>query len=407
MVDFDYETQVEAVPGLEQKLSFSDRYKALEKIGKGGQGKVYKVEEVETGKIYAVKRVPLDRWEEVDQLEAEVRALRLLNHPNIVAYLESSSEEDEWKDPEFRLIMEYIDGKSASQLLSERKLSEEELLKIRDQIIAGLQYAHQQGIVHRDIKPKNIMLTKEGQVKITDFGLAKFLEEETRLSSVGKGTISYMAPEQIFGGKITPETDYHGLGLTLIALASGKERADDIRHQKPKEDIERLRSQGKYSSAFLDSLERLVDEDPEKRKEGLSLHDLMENRQIDLKENYFESFTYGLGIATLPAITLGVMYGVNVESPAFAIFVGLVFQTVGGLVGYSVGRIRNNIRRRKARKQQEQKLTRVVQEAYAGALDSSQLNPGRKALPLEEDKDNLMNQCQGHLFQVLMEIIHY
>ncbi|MDP3640417.1 MAG: serine/threonine-protein kinase, partial [Nanoarchaeota archaeon] len=259
---------------LEDRLSFEERYRNLGLIGSGGQGQVFKVEERATGTPYAAKRFILDNWEELQRLEDEVKALQKLQHPNIVAYQDHSALEENWS-PELFLVTEYVEGKSLAQYLAEGKqFSEEEIIDIKEQLVAGLTYAHSQSIVHRDIKPENILLTEEGIVKITDFGLAKFLGEKTRTKSAGKGSIYYMAPEQILGRRITEATDYHGLGLLLVALASGKERTDDLRYQKPAEDIAQLRKAGRYSAPFLDSLELLVDEEPEKRKEGLLIKDI-------------------------------------------------------------------------------------------------------------------------------------
>ena len=260
---------------LEERLSFSEQYRVLESLGDGAQGEVFKVEKISLGTYDAAKIIGLkgkDAWEKLQRLQDATRALKALSHETIIAYKGDYEAKDTYGRPEFILVMEYVDGKSLADCLEEgRQFREEELEKIREQLIAGLSHAHERGIVHRDMKPKNILLRDDGTIKIGDFGIAKFLQEETRDSSVGKGTLCYEAPEQLFGGKITEATDYYGLGLTLLALASVKERTDDIRFQKPLDDIARLRKTGRYSAPFLDSLELLVDENPARRKEGLRI----------------------------------------------------------------------------------------------------------------------------------------
>src|SRR3989344_4053669 len=142
-------TETEVRQDLEQKLSFSDRYKTFEKIGKGGQGKVYKVEEVATGNVYAAKIISLNDWTEISELEKEERALRILDHENIVGYEGYFVQKDLRGDPEFILVTEYIEGRDLSSLLNTgKKFTEEELLRIREQALAGLKYAHLAGVVH-------------------------------------------------------------------------------------------------------------------------------------------------------------------------------------------------------------------------------------------------------------------
>jgi len=125
-----------------------------------------------------------------------------------------------------------------------------------------LSYAHQRGIVHRDINPRNLMLTTQSTVHVTDFGLSKILGQETHLSSNGVGTIYYMSPEQLKGNPITPASDYYSLALTLIALASTQERTDDCRHDNP---LRKLHKLTHLSSQFRSELESLLHPNPHQR----------------------------------------------------------------------------------------------------------------------------------------------
>lgn len=253
------------------KLSFEERYEVLKRIGGGGEAIVYKVRDKQTGAICVARRTKDP--EELEKLRDEAQALLNVNHPNIVRVHDVLVEVDpKWKTEEFILITEFVEGANLSDLIKKgKRFSESELASMRDQLMSALQEAHTKGIIHRDIKPSNVMavLQEDGTLKFTliDFGLAKFAGRSTRTRSMGKGTIYYMAPEQIFGLPITPATDIHGLGLTLLAMMRGKERSDDIRHQKPADDIARLRavSPAYLSAEFIDALETMLDEDPRKR----------------------------------------------------------------------------------------------------------------------------------------------
>lgn len=247
----------------------------LEEIGQGSQGKLYKATDKESGAVVAMKRLQLKKATAIDdvhRLEDAARALEQISHPHVVGYRGTATREDDCGSPEFWLSMEYVDGTSlAHAMRNGRRLTEEELYAIAEQTLEGLAATHARGIVHRDVKPSNILQTEDRTVKLADFGIAKFLGEQTRGSSlIGKGTTEYMAPEQ-FDPKlpITPATDYYGLGMTLLELATGRERKGAYFHEDPKEDIAALRKSDHLSKKFVDDLELLVDANPEKRKEGV------------------------------------------------------------------------------------------------------------------------------------------
>ena len=246
---------------------FHDKYAVLRLLGSGGQGQVYLVEEKDTGTKYAAKRITIDSWDELKPLETEVKALQQLNGGHIPRLHQYTVVESQFKTPEFVMVTEYISGKNFSEMMQDgKRFSEDELKNIRAQTLEALTEAHSKGIVHRDLKPSNIMMNEAGIVYVTDFGLAKFLGDATHMSSAGKGSIYYMAPEQLKGDAIGVETDYYQLGLTLIALASGRERSDDIRHEKPLEQLAKLTH---WSAGFRSSLEKLVAEDVKMRWEGV------------------------------------------------------------------------------------------------------------------------------------------
>ena len=259
----EYEAALE--PRVES-LTFQDRYTRLGLIGSGGQGQVFKVRDNYTNEVLAAKRISLDSWDEVDRLQNEARALENLNHPSIPNYRSFYVQEDsQWGTPDYILVTDYAAGESLSQKLEQgKRYNEKELQDIKVQVLDALHEAHSKGIVHRDIKPANIIIDENGNVKVTDFGIAKFLGERTKTGTLGAGSAFYMAPEQVKGEKIVPETDYYGLAMTLVALASGREADYDL-EQNPKTQLEKLH----LSSPFKKSLELMLSTDPAKRKEGL------------------------------------------------------------------------------------------------------------------------------------------
>jgi serine/threonine protein kinase/Tfp pilus assembly protein PilF len=192
-------------------------YRILEKLGEGGMGVVYKAQDTKLDRIVALKFLPkhlLCDAEAKARFEHEAKAASSLNHPNITTIHEI----DEFEGECF-IAMEYVEGKSLKELLKEKTLSLKEVLDIAIQICEGLLVAHEKGIVHRDIKSENIMLTSRGQVKIMDFGLAK-LKGITGLTKDGStlGTAAYMSPEQAKGEEVDNKSDIFSFGVVLYEL---------------------------------------------------------------------------------------------------------------------------------------------------------------------------------------------
>ena len=196
-------------------------YKILEKLGEGGMGVVYKAQDTKLDRIVALKFLPkhlLCDQEAKTRFEHEAKAASALDHPNIATIYEIDEVEGECF-----ISMAYVEGKSIKELLKVKTFSLNEVLDIGIQICEGLATAHEKGIVHRDIKSDNIMLTSRGQVKIMDFGLAK-LKGVSKLTKTGStvGTIAYMSPEQAKGEKVDHRTDIWSLGIVLYELLSGE-----------------------------------------------------------------------------------------------------------------------------------------------------------------------------------------
>jgi len=200
-------------------------YKILEKLGAGGMGEVWLAEDTRLDRKVALKFLPhfasQDENEKARFIQ-EAKAAARLSHANIAQIYEIDEE-----DGRLYIVMEYVSGGSLRDALDEAKgksLPLEKVLTWVQQTAEGLAEAHSQGIIHRDIKPDNLMLTEKGQVKVTDFGLAR-LETATRLTASGTtlGTVNYMSPELITGKDVDHRSDLFSLGATFYELLSGQQ----------------------------------------------------------------------------------------------------------------------------------------------------------------------------------------
>jgi serine/threonine protein kinase len=201
--------------------TFARRYKILKELGRGGMGIVYKTEDTKLKRTVALKSLApqlLGVDETKIRFVREAQAAAALNHPNICTVYEI----DEAEGKSF-IAMEYIEGRTLKEKVMMRPLSLGEALDITIQMTDGFQHAHDMGIIHRDIKSSNIMIQKNGQAKIMDFGLAK-LAGSTMVTREGTtlGTISYMSPEQAQGKDVDNRSDIWSLGVVLYELVSGR-----------------------------------------------------------------------------------------------------------------------------------------------------------------------------------------
>jgi tetratricopeptide (TPR) repeat protein/predicted Ser/Thr protein kinase len=195
-------------------------YKILEKIGEGGMGVVYKAQDIQLQRPVALKFLPphiAEHPEEKARFIHEAQSASALNHTNVTTIygIEES--------PEGMFIaMEYVEGRTLKQIIEEETLSIKKILAIGIQICEGMAMAHEKGVVHRDIKSDNIMVTPRGQVKIMDFGLAK-LKGSTKITQTGStlGTASYMSPEQAQGEEVDQRSDIFSFGVVLYELLTG------------------------------------------------------------------------------------------------------------------------------------------------------------------------------------------
>jgi serine/threonine protein kinase len=199
-------------------------YDLLAKLAEGGMGTVYKGRNRVSGEIVAIKIIPPTAARNpvlLRRFEQEFHAAQLLDHPNVVKSLEYCG-----IGPSPFLVMEYVDGESLGQKIErEGKMAEAEAVRILAQVCQGLHKAHKQGLIHRDVKPDNVMLTREGVAKLTDLGLVKNVEEELNLTRTGRGlgTPHFMAPEQFRNAKNADiRCDIYSLGATLYMMVTGE-----------------------------------------------------------------------------------------------------------------------------------------------------------------------------------------
>lgn len=219
-------------------------YKILEKLGAGGQGTVYKAIDSKLGRAVVIKVLPHELTAKVANLkrfEREARLASALDHPNICTIFDLN----EIGGVHF-IAMQYVEGRNVRQLVNGKPLKLESALSIAIQTADALAAAHAQGIIHRDVKAGNVMVTSKGQVKVLDFGLAKLLDDEaartsgihhTELTEVGVpyGTATYAAPEQARGDRVDSRADIFSMGVLLYEMLAGSwpfrgKTAVDVRH---------------------------------------------------------------------------------------------------------------------------------------------------------------------------------
>jgi tetratricopeptide (TPR) repeat protein len=208
------------------------RYEILGEIGRGGMGVVLKARDTRLGRVVALKRMPENLKNNPTAVQLflrEARAAAALSHPNIVTLFDADQE----ADGSYYLTMELLEGFGLDSVLQKRgKLTPRDAVRIGVQIAKGLQFAHEKGVVHRDIKTANLFFTRDRVLKIMDFGLAKMSEEVRKAATVIGGTPYYMAPEQAVGDKVDHRADLYALGVTLFELVTGNVpfRDGDILH---------------------------------------------------------------------------------------------------------------------------------------------------------------------------------
>ena len=201
-------------------------YVILDRLGEGGRGRVFKAQHKLMGRLVALKIIAphlASRSSSIARFHREMRLLGRLDHPNVVRAFDADQIGDH-----FYLVMEYVAGRDLERLLEDRgSLSPTEVANFMAQAALGLSHAHDRGIVHRDIKPTNLILSDEGQVKVLDLGLGALIESDSQISFAtaaghSVGTLRYMSPEQAKAGEVDGRSDLFSLGCTMYYLLSGK-----------------------------------------------------------------------------------------------------------------------------------------------------------------------------------------
>lgn len=202
-------------------------YKITSYVGKGGHGAVYRAENMSTGDIVALKVLLPEHSKDSElkkRLEQEVEIFKVLRHPHIVRLMDTWTDElGVW------LLMPWIGGGDLRDRLKQGALKPEELQPILAQICSALDAAHAEQIIHRDIKPDNILLDEAGQAYLSDFGIAKRVNASAiTMMGIVVGSPNYLSPEQIMDGQVSHRSDVFALGITIYELLAGEHPYQDI-----------------------------------------------------------------------------------------------------------------------------------------------------------------------------------
>jgi serine/threonine-protein kinase len=275
-------------------------YQIIRELGHGGMGTVYEGLDLQTGERAAVKLLaaPLAQEEGFrERFEAEIETLKKLNHPNVVRLFGFGQQ----LHHRF-YAMELVDGDSLEQELQRGcRFNWREVTRIGIDICHALRHAHDRGVIHRDIKPGNLLMTADGHVKLSDFGIAR-LFGNARLTGIGSvlGTAEYMAPEQAEGRPVTPRADLYSLGAVLYVLLAGRplfrgKSLPELLHKQRYDQPEPLRDHAPdVPAALAQIIAQLLEKDPERRipnADVLARQLLAMERALSLEPERDDGFT--------------------------------------------------------------------------------------------------------------------
>lgn len=261
----------------------AERYEIEEKIGAGGMSDVYKARDLTLGRSVAVKVLKSEFSEDmnfVTKFRAEAQAAAGLEHPNIVNVYDVGSQ-----DGFYYIIMEYVSGITLKTYIEKKgRLNYKETLSIAIQVARGIQAAHAKNIIHRDIKPQNIMISTDGKVKVTDFGIARAVSENTIHSDV-MGSVHYASPEQARNGYVSNRSDIYSLGIVMYEMVTGRVPFDGdstvavaIRHLQ-----DEMVNPSEYAEDLPISLEKIILKCTQKSADRR--YESMESLLVDLRKS--------------------------------------------------------------------------------------------------------------------------
>ncbi|MGZ4407550.1 MAG: protein kinase domain-containing protein [Gaiellaceae bacterium] len=250
----------------------ADRYELQEVVGHGGMSTVYKAHDSLLERNVALKVLHQQYNEDEDFVERfkhEARSVAQLQHPNIVTVIDRGEE-----DGRQYIVFEFIDGENLKELVVRKgRLDLRDALEIANEIAHGLAFAHDHGLVHRDVKPQNVLLNGDGRAKVTDFGIARSLDVDHGVTQTGTilGTSNYIAPEQASGQPVDAHTDVYSLGIVLYEMLTGELPfpgesfvAIAMRHiQEPSPNV--LDVRGDIPLRVAEMIDRALEKDPEQR----------------------------------------------------------------------------------------------------------------------------------------------
>ncbi len=205
---------------IREGMLFGDRYEVIAKIGSGGMADVYKAMDQKLNRYVAIKVLKAEFKEDatfVNKFSSEAQAAAALSHPNVVNVYDVGDDHGLQY-----IVMELVEGITLKDYIQKKgRLTPKEVISIAVQVCSGIEVAHNHSIVHRDIKPQNIMISKEGKVKVTDFGIAKATSSNT-ISTNAMGSVHYTSPEQARGGFSDAKSDIYSLGITMYEMITGE-----------------------------------------------------------------------------------------------------------------------------------------------------------------------------------------
>ncbi|MFA7062091.1 MAG: serine/threonine-protein kinase, partial [Pedobacter sp.] len=198
------------------------RYQIIREVGRGAMGVVYEARDPNIGRVVALKVLRQDRITTekfVNRFLKEAKVVGRLSHPRIVTIYDVGEDQGT-----IYIAMEFLEGIPLSDLINNKRFDADEVIELGIKIASALEYAHQKGVVHRDIKPSNIIVSPDGQIKITDFGIAHIEDATATLQTQAgeiMGTPAYMSPEQVQGNPVDCRSDLFSLGIILYELSTG------------------------------------------------------------------------------------------------------------------------------------------------------------------------------------------